>query len=131
MDAMLGAQAFAPLAYAGPDQKNPGVPPATPIKHLIVLIGENRTFDHVFASYSAKNGQTVGNLLAKGIIDQNGAPGPNSAVATQNKVNTPFPSDSHYFISVSSAKRLKLKKGSSAVAVIKATEVIISTGDAE
>ena len=30
-------------------------------------------------------------------------------------------------ISASSAKRLKLKKGSSAVAVIKATEVIIST----
>jgi molybdate transport system regulatory protein len=30
-------------------------------------------------------------------------------------------------ISTSSAKRLKLKKGSSAVAVIKATEVIIST----
>jgi molybdate transport system regulatory protein len=34
-------------------------------------------------------------------------------------------------ISVSSAKRLKLKKGSSAVAVIKATEVIISTDDGE
>lgn len=30
-------------------------------------------------------------------------------------------------ISVSSAKRLKLKKGGSAVAVIKATEVIVST----
>jgi molybdopterin-binding protein len=30
-------------------------------------------------------------------------------------------------ISASSAKRLKLKKGSSAVAVIKATEVIVST----
>jgi molybdate transport system regulatory protein len=34
-------------------------------------------------------------------------------------------------ISVSSAKRLKLKKGSSAVAVIKATEVIISTDAAD
>ena len=33
-------------------------------------------------------------------------------------------------ISVSSAKRLKLKKGGQAVAVIKATEVIVST-DAE
>lgn len=32
-------------------------------------------------------------------------------------------------ISVSSAKRLKLKKGSPAVAVIKATEVIVSTGE--
>ena len=34
-------------------------------------------------------------------------------------------------ISVSSAKRLKLKKGSPATAVIKATEVIISTDSAE
>lgn len=32
-------------------------------------------------------------------------------------------------ISVSSAKRLKLKKGSPAVAVIKATEVLVSTDD--
>jgi molybdopterin-binding protein len=34
-------------------------------------------------------------------------------------------------ISASSAKRLKLKKGSNAVAVIKATEVIISTDAAD
>ena len=34
-------------------------------------------------------------------------------------------------ISSSSAKRLRLKKGSPAIAVIKATEVIISTDDAE
>jgi molybdate transport system regulatory protein len=32
-------------------------------------------------------------------------------------------------ISVSSAKRMKLKKGGAAVAVIKATEVIIATSD--
>lgn len=32
-------------------------------------------------------------------------------------------------ISTSSAKRLKLKKGKDAVAVIKATEVIMSTGE--
>ena len=34
-------------------------------------------------------------------------------------------------ISVSSAKRLRLKKGSPAVAVIKATEVIVSTEEAD
>ena len=33
----------------------------------------------------------------------------------------------HSLIGASSAKRLKLKKGSPAVAIIKATEVIIST----
>jgi len=34
-------------------------------------------------------------------------------------------------ISTSSAKRLRLKKGATAVAVIKATEVIVSTGEDE
>jgi molybdate transport system regulatory protein len=34
-------------------------------------------------------------------------------------------------ISTSSAKRLKLKKGAAAVAVIKSTEVILSTDDGE
>lgn len=34
-------------------------------------------------------------------------------------------------ISASSARRLRLKKGASATAVIKATEVIISTGEEE
>ena len=34
-------------------------------------------------------------------------------------------------ISTSSAKRLRLKKGSSAVAVVKATEVIVSTEEAD
>ena len=29
----------------------------TPIKHVIVIIGENRSFDHVFATYVPKNGQ--------------------------------------------------------------------------
>jgi molybdopterin-binding protein len=32
-------------------------------------------------------------------------------------------------ISTSSAKRLKLKKGKTAVAIVKATEVIVSTGE--
>ncbi len=31
----------------------------TPIKHVIVIIGENRSFDHIFATYVPQNGQTV------------------------------------------------------------------------
>src|SRR5690349_5157445 len=31
----------------------------SPIKHVIVIIGENRTFDHVFATYQPKHGQQV------------------------------------------------------------------------
>jgi phospholipase C len=72
---------------------------ATPIKHVIVLIGENRTFDHTFATYTPKNGQTVQNLLAEGIIDADGSPGPNAAVATQFFVKTPLLTS--YFISSS------------------------------
>ncbi len=49
----------------------------TPIKHVIVIIGENRSFDHVFATYQPKAGQTVWNLLSEGIINADGTPGPN------------------------------------------------------
>ena len=31
----------------------------SPIKHVILIIGENRTFDHVFATYTPPAGQTV------------------------------------------------------------------------
>jgi phospholipase C len=55
----------------------------SPIKHVIVIIGENRTFDHVFATYKPKLGQSVDNLLSKGIINPDGSPGPNFAMATQ------------------------------------------------
>jgi phospholipase C len=42
----------------------------TPIKHVIVIIGENRSFDHVFATYEPKSGQKVWNLLSEGIGPQ-------------------------------------------------------------
>ena len=57
--------------------------PQTPIKHVIVLIGENRTFDHAFGTYVPKAGQTVSNLLSKGIINADGTPGPNFAQSAQ------------------------------------------------
>src|SRR5450432_73759 len=52
----------------------------SPIKHLIVIIGENRTFDHLFATYAPKGGQWVDNLASKRIVDDKGAPGPNFAL---------------------------------------------------
>ena len=55
----------------------------TPIQHVIVIIGENRTFDHVFATYQPVQGQTVDNLLSKGIINKDGSQGPNYALAGQ------------------------------------------------
>src|SRR5277367_2255475 len=55
----------------------------TPIKHVIVIIGENRSFDHVFATYVPQNGQTVWNLLSEGIVKADGTPGPNFPLAEQ------------------------------------------------
>jgi phospholipase C len=55
----------------------------SPIKHVIVIMGENRTFDHVFATYEPRPGERVDNLLSKGIVNKDGSPGPNYAKAAQ------------------------------------------------
>src|SRR5919108_5012368 len=56
---------------------------ATAIKHVIVIVGENRSFDHLFATYVPKPGETVNNLLSEGIINSDGTPGANYSQATQ------------------------------------------------
>ena len=80
MCAML-INSIAPIAAvaadAGPSGGNDGNT-TTPIKHVIVIIGENRTFDHLFATYQPVNkGETVLNLLSEGIVNADGTPGPN------------------------------------------------------
>ncbi|WP_316205405.1 alkaline phosphatase family protein [Bradyrhizobium sp. SZCCHNS3004] len=57
---------------------------ATPIEHLLVIIGENQSFDHVFATYRAPSGDHVSNLLSKGIVDIDGRPGHNFAAGAQS-----------------------------------------------
>jgi phospholipase C len=42
---------------------------ATPIKHVIILIAENRTFDNIYGMYQPRKGQSVSNLLSKGIVN--------------------------------------------------------------
>lgn len=56
----------------------------TPIQHVIVILGENRTFDHVFATYQPVAGQTIDNLLTRGIINADGTPGANFAMSGQD-----------------------------------------------
>jgi phospholipase C len=70
----------------------------TPIKHVIVLIGENRTFDHVFATYVPKSEDSVSNLLSKGIIKADGSPGPHFSKAAQFQAVAPF--KTKYFINL-------------------------------
>ena len=48
----------------------------TPIKHVIIVVGENHTFDNLFGTYRPKAGQTIDNLLSKGIVNADGSPGP-------------------------------------------------------
>ena len=59
----------------------------SPIKHVIVIIGENRSFDHVFATYVPVKGETVHNLLSEGIVALDShkvaIPGPNFVKAHQ------------------------------------------------
>ena len=73
---LIALQVFAGLPQSAYAQTSAPAS-TTPIKHVIVIIGENRTFDHVFATYVPKNGQTVSNLLSKGIVKADGTPGPN------------------------------------------------------
>ncbi|MEX3843472.1 alkaline phosphatase family protein [Paraburkholderia sp. BR10882] len=65
---------------------------ATPIKHVIIIVGENRTFDHVFGAYQPRSGQTIWNLLSRGIIRADGGPGPNYKVAEQYMAKATNPS---------------------------------------
>ena len=55
----------------------------TPIKHVIVIIGENRSFDHIFGTYVPRPGQSVLNILSEGIINADGSPGSNFVRARQ------------------------------------------------
>jgi phospholipase C len=87
---LLSSTALAPTALAGTR------PTATPIKHLIVLIGENHTLDNIYATYQPQGGQAFLNLLSRGIILKSGQPGPNFIFSQQYQINQPYPST--YFI---------------------------------
>jgi acid phosphatase len=60
---------------------------ATPIEHLIVVVGENISFDALFATYEAPPGESVANLLSRGIVDRDGRPGPRFADALQREAS--------------------------------------------
>ncbi len=80
-------------ALGAPPQNTTAPPTRTPIKHVIVIIGENRTFDHVFATYKPRNGQKVRNLLSEGIVKEDGTPGPNYSKANQYSAADEGPQD--------------------------------------
>jgi|HubBroStandDraft_1064217.scaffolds.fasta_scaffold05085_3 phospholipase C len=84
---VVGMSLFALLANLGAPapavaQEHPTTA-ITPIQHVIVIIGENRTFDHVYGTLKPKKGQTVSNLLSRGIVTATGAPGINYEISAQ------------------------------------------------
>ena len=79
--AAMTANSIAP-AMAATTGPNDGKT-TTPIKHVIIIVGENRSFDHVFGTYVPPAGNVV-NLLSEGIVKADGSPGPKAALATQN-----------------------------------------------
>ena len=70
---------------------------------MIVLIGENRTFDHIFATYLSRSGDSVSNLLSKGIINADGSPGKHFYKAAQFQAVPPF--NTKYFISLDKGEK--------------------------
>ena len=55
----------------------------TPIRHLIIVVGENHSFDNLFGVYQPRPGQSVRNLLSEGIVKADGTEGPNFKRAEQ------------------------------------------------
>src|ERR1700760_1320795 len=85
--ALTASLLFGTGAFGGAVDPVAAVPTATPIKRVIILIGENRGLDHMFGTYTPKGaGQTISNLLSKGIVKADGSPGPNYALAQQYSV---------------------------------------------
>jgi acid phosphatase len=111
--AALIALAASGTATAGDQQNSGGLATATPIKHLIILIGENHSFDNVYGMFRPRGksvadasgmtvpntqrqqSQSVSNLLSKGIVNSSGMTVLNTQ-AQQFFIQQPYPST--YFI---------------------------------
>lgn len=94
-------------AQAGSDQDKAvdKLKTATPIKHVIIIVGENRSFDHLFATYEPKRkSEKVLNLLSEGIIKADGSPGPTFAKGHQFKIVS-APNGGKFFSSAGSANK--------------------------
>src|SRR5215475_12171494 len=97
---VLAAFGFAASAYAAdPDKAVDIIKTATPIKHVVIIVGENRSFDHLFATYVPKHREEkIRNLLSEGIVNADGTPGKNFAKGHQFQIISP-PNGGKFFIS--------------------------------
>jgi phospholipase C len=99
---ILATLACASSASADDGAKHGVATPRTPIKHVITIIGENRSFDHVFGLYQPRRGETISNLLSKRILNEDGTPGSRFGQAMQFQV-APQPS---YYVGVNAFAKI-------------------------
>ena len=86
----LAALALSPGVRAEDGHAGNSIRTASPIKHVIIIVGENRSFDHLFATYVPKSrGERVFNLLSEGIVKADGTPGENFDRAHQFQITSP------------------------------------------
>ena len=72
--------------FRGKDAPSTVADTRSPIRHLIVVVGENRSFDNVFGTYVPSDPtQTVWNLLSQDIVQINGNIGTNFEAAAQQQ----------------------------------------------
>jgi phospholipase C len=71
-------------AASGSTQQASNAPATTtPIKHVVVIIGENHSFDNVFATYQPPRRQKIDNLRSEGVVTASGDAGPDFSNAAQ------------------------------------------------
>jgi phospholipase C len=91
--------------YAAVPNANNDSNTATPIQHVIIVIGENRAFDHIYRTYTTKSGDKILNLLSEGIVGADGSLGPHFVRAQQFTTSA----QTSYFISVPKAGKTAYK----------------------
>src|ERR1700751_4327486 len=99
--------AYVPVGcgHDDPDRAVDRIPTASPIKHVIIIVGENRSFDHLYATYVPKNQDERGlNLLSEGIVRADGSAGPNFAKAHQFQIVS-APNGGKFFSSADMANK--------------------------
>ncbi|MFC0399180.1 phospholipase C [Paraburkholderia rhizosphaerae] len=117
-----------PSTPAAQVSQQDALPTATPIKHLVVIFGENVSFDHYFATYpnsqnaagepqvaAAANTQTdINTLQHAGLLAPNNPNGsatsPNVAAATVNGVATMPPNVGGVALSTTSSQPFRLDR---------------------
>ena len=108
--ALLASSAFVCVGSsnaADPDKSVDQIPTASPIKHVIIIVGENRSFDHLFATYVPKrDDERVRNLLSEGIVKADGSPGPNFARAHQFQITAPPNGPGNFFMSAGASSKM-------------------------